>query len=356
MPAPAGHSAWFSDDRGETFVHPNSHSGMYLEARVWSLASHRATPERLFAGTDMGVFRWDEPTARWAHLPSPMQDVWAIAVDPADPDALIAGTRPGRLLALDRCRADLVAADRARHHPGLRRQRRPDPRHADSVRSGRRRHGLGRGRDRQHLSQHRIAAPPGSTRSKGLVSGDVHGHRSREAAGRRQGGARDHQSRPAPQRGQRRDLGAAGAALALALYARGGAARRQLRRRVPHQRQRPARQRRLPAALARLRPDLAGRAGCRARSRARSGASPTNAGRSDADLRAAPTSANCSARPTAARPGRACRIVFGELRALHWRALPAGTRRAAHVGDAAGAQGRADSDGWPHERRSVARR
>ena len=90
----AGHSAWFSDDRGETFVHPNSHSGMYLEARVWALASSPATPERLFAGTDMGAFRWDEPSARWTHLPSPMQDVWAIAVDPANPDTLIAGTRP----------------------------------------------------------------------------------------------------------------------------------------------------------------------------------------------------------------------------------------------------------------------
>jgi hypothetical protein len=89
-----GHSAWFSDDSGETWVHPNSHSGMYLEARVWSIASHPATPERLFAGTDMGIFRWDEPTARWAHLPSPMQDVWAVAVDPANPDVVIAGTRP----------------------------------------------------------------------------------------------------------------------------------------------------------------------------------------------------------------------------------------------------------------------
>ena len=89
-----GHSAWFSDDAGATWVHPNSHSGMYLEARVWSIASHPATPERLFAGSDMGVFRWDEPTARWTHLPSPMQDVWAVAVDPANPDVLIAGTRP----------------------------------------------------------------------------------------------------------------------------------------------------------------------------------------------------------------------------------------------------------------------
>jgi hypothetical protein len=91
MPAPAAFG--LAQRRQRQTWHPNSHSGMYLEA-AWSIASHPATPERLFAGTDMGAFRWDEPTARWVHLPSPMQDVWSIAVDPADPDALIAGTRP----------------------------------------------------------------------------------------------------------------------------------------------------------------------------------------------------------------------------------------------------------------------
>jgi hypothetical protein len=90
----AGHSAWFSEDRGETWVHPNSHSGLYLEARVWCFSSHPARPGELFAGTDMGVYRWDEAPARWTPLPSPMQDVWAIAQDPAQPQVLIAGTRP----------------------------------------------------------------------------------------------------------------------------------------------------------------------------------------------------------------------------------------------------------------------
>lgn len=90
----AGHSAWFSEDRGQTWVHPNSHSGMYLEARVWAIATHPQTPGILYAGSDMGVFRWDEAAARWTHLPSPMTDVWAIAQDPQDPRTLLAGTRP----------------------------------------------------------------------------------------------------------------------------------------------------------------------------------------------------------------------------------------------------------------------
>ena len=90
----AGHSAWFSDDLGVTWVHPNSHSGLYLEARVWCFASHSNTPTHLFAGTDAGVYRWDEPSARWQGLPSPLADVWAIVQDPLAPDTLIAGGRP----------------------------------------------------------------------------------------------------------------------------------------------------------------------------------------------------------------------------------------------------------------------
>ena len=90
----AGHSAWFSNDHGQTWVHPNSHSGMYLEARVWHFCSHPSDPHLLYAGTDMGLFRWDERTTRWTHLPSPMQDAWALVQDPDDPTIIYAGTRP----------------------------------------------------------------------------------------------------------------------------------------------------------------------------------------------------------------------------------------------------------------------
>jgi photosystem II stability/assembly factor-like uncharacterized protein len=90
----AGHSAWFSNDHGQTWAHPNSHSGMYLEARVWHFCSHPSDPHVLYAGTDMGLFRWDERTTRWTHLPSPMEDIWALVQDPEDPNTIYAGTRP----------------------------------------------------------------------------------------------------------------------------------------------------------------------------------------------------------------------------------------------------------------------
>ena len=92
----AGHSAWFSDDLGSTWIHPNSHSGMYLEARVWALSSHPAVPDSVYAGTDQGLFRWNEHSARWVNL-SLAQDVWSVVQDPRDPAIIYAGARPAAL-------------------------------------------------------------------------------------------------------------------------------------------------------------------------------------------------------------------------------------------------------------------
>jgi photosystem II stability/assembly factor-like uncharacterized protein len=107
----AGHSAWFSDDLGETWVHPNSHSGLYLEARVWSLASHPVVPEHVYAGTDEGVYRWDERTARWSAIASPMRDVWTVAIDPEHPRRLFAGSRPAAFFRSDDGGASWKAID-----------------------------------------------------------------------------------------------------------------------------------------------------------------------------------------------------------------------------------------------------
>lgn len=97
----AGHSVWFSEDRGATFVHPNSHSGMYLEARVWSMSSHPGQPEHLYAGTDMGVFRWNESSATWTHIDASLGDVWCVSQHPRDPRIVFAGTRPAALFRSD---------------------------------------------------------------------------------------------------------------------------------------------------------------------------------------------------------------------------------------------------------------
>lgn len=50
--------------------------------------NHHATPESLHAGTDEGVFRWNEHSARWEHLSKAPNDVWAVLHDPRDPSVL----------------------------------------------------------------------------------------------------------------------------------------------------------------------------------------------------------------------------------------------------------------------------
>src|SRR5690554_6617109 len=95
----AGMSVWFSDDLGETWNRPLSESGLYLESRVWALASHPARPGTIFAGTDIGFYRGNLADQTWRHLPSPMDDmeIWSLAIDPRAPDIIVAGTRPAAL-------------------------------------------------------------------------------------------------------------------------------------------------------------------------------------------------------------------------------------------------------------------
>ena len=97
----AGQSVWFSDDLGLNWVRPNSHSGMYLETRVWHMTTHPSLPQYLFAGADDGIYRFDEESARWTKLGSPFSDVWAVAQDPKNPHTLVAGTRPADAEKLD---------------------------------------------------------------------------------------------------------------------------------------------------------------------------------------------------------------------------------------------------------------
>lgn len=170
----AGHSAWFSEDAGQSWVHPNSHSGMYLEARVWCFASHTDQPGHLYAGSDIGLYRWDEATARWTALHSPIRDVWAIALDPADPDVLLAGGRPAELYRS----ADAGATWTAARADGLRQfsdvnmgptrvtQILFDPVHADTVWATVEIGGVLRSRDRGRTW---------TLLETGLLSSDVHG-------------------------------------------------------------------------------------------------------------------------------------------------------------------------------------
>ncbi len=100
--ASVGHSVWFSDDLGERWQRAHTHAaGLYNECRVWSLAVHPARPGELLAGTDQGLYRWDDRTGRFAHVPSPLDGlhILKLARHPAEPDWILCGTRPAALFA-----------------------------------------------------------------------------------------------------------------------------------------------------------------------------------------------------------------------------------------------------------------
>ena len=66
--------------------------GLHSDALVRTLASHPTQPERLFAGTDKGLYTSSDAGQSWKLLDSPLSDfvVWALAFDPADPDTMFA--------------------------------------------------------------------------------------------------------------------------------------------------------------------------------------------------------------------------------------------------------------------------
>jgi photosystem II stability/assembly factor-like uncharacterized protein len=94
-----GLSVWSSSDLGETIGRMPSTTGLYSGSQVWSLAPHPFQTHILYAGTNSGLYRLDQHTERWTHLPSPMDDrlVTAIAFDPLDPATIVAGTQPAAL-------------------------------------------------------------------------------------------------------------------------------------------------------------------------------------------------------------------------------------------------------------------
>lgn len=89
-----GHSVWFSDDLGASWVRPNSLSGLYLEVAVRGFASHADDARTLLAATSHGLMRWDEYDGLWTATTFPGKDVWAVAQSEKAPDVIFAGTCP----------------------------------------------------------------------------------------------------------------------------------------------------------------------------------------------------------------------------------------------------------------------
>ena len=82
-----------SPDGGETW---GRSSGIWGDSQVFTVTSHPADPNVMFAGTNEGIYRSDDKGATFQKLESAMDnlDVWKIAADSVDPDTIFAGTSP----------------------------------------------------------------------------------------------------------------------------------------------------------------------------------------------------------------------------------------------------------------------
>jgi photosystem II stability/assembly factor-like uncharacterized protein len=98
-----GLSVWSCDELGAKISRMPSSTGMYSGSQVWALASHRDLPNKLFAGTDSGLYRLDQRENFWTHIPSPMDTmmVTAVAIAPNNPQVMIVGTQPSALFRTD---------------------------------------------------------------------------------------------------------------------------------------------------------------------------------------------------------------------------------------------------------------
>ena len=83
-----------STDGGETWLRISINQGMFQNQMVRALVNHPSKPEVVYAGTEQGVFKSGDAGQSWQQIDSPLNDysVWAMAIDPSDPDVILAGT------------------------------------------------------------------------------------------------------------------------------------------------------------------------------------------------------------------------------------------------------------------------
>src|SRR6266542_3603653 len=89
-----GQGVMMSADDGESWTRASVRQGMHSDSIVRMLRSDSRSPEVVYAGTDLGLYRSDDAGAKWRLLENPMKGsvVWSMAIDPVDPAVMFAGT------------------------------------------------------------------------------------------------------------------------------------------------------------------------------------------------------------------------------------------------------------------------
>lgn len=89
-----GQSIMRSEDSGQTWARIGPRRGFPYEASVRCLAVHPREANIIFAGTERGLYRSDDAGACWRSIDSALNGhyLWALAIDPVNPDVMFAGT------------------------------------------------------------------------------------------------------------------------------------------------------------------------------------------------------------------------------------------------------------------------
>ena len=89
-----GQGVMRSSDSGETWRRVGLRQGLHSDALVRALVNDPRRPEIAYAGSDKGLYRSDDAGETWRQIDSPLSryTVWALAIDPQEPDVMFAGT------------------------------------------------------------------------------------------------------------------------------------------------------------------------------------------------------------------------------------------------------------------------